>query len=51
MLLYPYLKQGQSNADVDGRQVWHCPDNYRPQEECGYGFNTNLNWVMRRKSS
>lgn len=45
MLLYPYLRQGKSNADVEGVQVWHCPSNDRPLEACGYGFNTNLNWV------
>ena len=44
-LLYPYLRQGQSNSDVDGDQVWHCPGNLRPLEEAGFGFNTNLNWV------
>lgn len=45
MLLYPYLNQGQSNADVDGRQVWNCPSNNNPETECGYGINTRLNWV------
>jgi prepilin-type processing-associated H-X9-DG protein/prepilin-type N-terminal cleavage/methylation domain-containing protein len=49
MLLYPYLKQGASNADVDGRQVWNCPSNNDPQQECGYGFNTNLNWVKLQR--
>src|SRR4051794_14050702 len=24
-LLYPYLRQGKSNADNAGNQVWHCP--------------------------
>lgn len=43
-LLYPYIGRGRSNEDVDEDQVWHCPDNQRPQEEAGYGFNTNLNW-------
>ena len=45
MLLYPYLEQGKSNVDVSGRQVWNCPTNGRPDDQCGYGFNTNLNWV------
>lgn len=43
-LLYPYLQQGESNADTDGRQVWHCPSNERANEEAGYGFNTYINW-------
>jgi prepilin-type N-terminal cleavage/methylation domain-containing protein len=45
MLLYPYLNQGRNNADVQTRQVWNCPANLSPDEQCGYGFNTNLNWV------
>lgn len=45
MLLYPYLQQGKSNADVSGSQVWNCPANALPDTQCGYGFNTNLNWV------
>jgi prepilin-type N-terminal cleavage/methylation domain-containing protein len=45
MLLYPYLNQGQNNADVQTRQVWNCPSNLSIEEQCGYGFNTNLNWV------
>jgi len=45
MLLYPYLGHGKDNADVSGSQVWNCPANARPEEECGYGFNTSLNWV------
>ncbi|HEX7011040.1 MAG TPA: DUF1559 domain-containing protein [Phycisphaeraceae bacterium] len=44
-LLYPYLKQGQSNTDLDGDQVWHCPSNDQPQQAAGYGFNANLNWA------
>jgi prepilin-type N-terminal cleavage/methylation domain-containing protein/prepilin-type processing-associated H-X9-DG protein len=44
MLLYPYINQGKNNADVDGRQVWHCPSNDKPLTQCGYGFNTALNW-------
>ncbi len=44
-LLYPYLHQGESNADIAGDQVWHCSSNDKPQQAAGYGFNTNLNWV------
>jgi prepilin-type processing-associated H-X9-DG protein/prepilin-type N-terminal cleavage/methylation domain-containing protein len=44
MLLYPYINQGKSNTDIDGKQVWHCPANERPLTQCGYGFNTALNW-------
>ena len=44
-LLYPYLKQGESNQDLDGNQVWHCPANDQPDEAAGYGFNTALNFV------
>lgn len=45
MLLYPYLNQGHDNSDITGRQVWNCPANLAPLTQCGYGFNTNLNWV------
>lgn len=45
ILLYPYLMQGMNNADVEGSQVWNCPSNDQPKLQCGYGFNTNLNWV------
>jgi prepilin-type N-terminal cleavage/methylation domain-containing protein/prepilin-type processing-associated H-X9-DG protein len=43
--LYPYLQQGRNNSDLDGVQVWNCPANLHPDQEAGYGFNTNLNWV------
>jgi prepilin-type N-terminal cleavage/methylation domain-containing protein/prepilin-type processing-associated H-X9-DG protein len=43
--LYPYLRQGKSNADFDERQVWNCPANDRREQEASYGFNTNLNWI------
>jgi len=43
--LYPYLKQGTSNADFNPRQVWNCPSNDRIDQEASYGFNTNLNFV------
>jgi len=53
-LLYPYLRQGKSNTDNDGNQVWHCPSNDRadappPQTEASYGFNTYLNGVRITK--
>ena len=48
-LLYPYLRQGMNNADVEGSQVWHCPENENVAYECGYGFNTKLNWVKITK--
>lgn len=44
MLLYPYLRQGQSNSDTNTQQVWHCPANLMPEVSAGYGFNTYLNW-------
>ena len=44
-LLYPYLAQGKNNADNEGNQVWHCPENQRVEEEASYGFNINLNGV------
>ncbi|HEX8911910.1 MAG TPA: prepilin-type N-terminal cleavage/methylation domain-containing protein [Humisphaera sp.] len=45
MLLYPYIGQGENNADVRGNQVWHCAGNELDDVQCGFGFNTNLNWV------
>ena len=48
-LLHPYLRQGKSNADNDGNQVWHCPTNERTDVEASYGFNTNLNAVKVTK--
>jgi prepilin-type N-terminal cleavage/methylation domain-containing protein/prepilin-type processing-associated H-X9-DG protein len=53
-LLYPYLRQGKSNSDNDGNQVWHCPSNDRanapaPHTETSYGFNTKLNAVKITK--
>ncbi|MEX0887685.1 MAG: prepilin-type N-terminal cleavage/methylation domain-containing protein [Phycisphaeraceae bacterium] len=44
-LLYPYLRQGRDNADIDGDQVWQCPANDQPARAAGYGFNTRLNAV------
>jgi prepilin-type N-terminal cleavage/methylation domain-containing protein/prepilin-type processing-associated H-X9-DG protein len=49
MLLFPYINQGKNNADVAGRQVWHCPANDKPLTQCGYGFNTALNWMPPTK--
>src|SRR5687768_18570446 len=46
-LLWPYLKQGKSNSDNRGNQVWHCPANERVDEEASYGFNTYLNGQRR----
>jgi prepilin-type N-terminal cleavage/methylation domain-containing protein/prepilin-type processing-associated H-X9-DG protein len=48
-LLYPYLRQGKSNADNAGNQVWHCPSNERVDVETSYGFNTKLNAVKMVK--
>src|SRR3954467_8880655 len=48
-LLYPYLRQGRSNADTAGNQVWNCPSNERTDVEASYGFNTNLNGVRLNK--
>ncbi len=45
MLLYPYLAQGQNNADVTNNQVWNCPANSFPTNAAGYGFNTLMNLV------
>ena len=42
-LLWPYLRQGRSNADNAGNQAWHCPSNDRVDIEASYGFNTHLN--------
>ncbi len=45
-LLFPYLQQGQNNADVSDGQVWNCPSNQRQQlVAAGYGFNTLMNNV------
>jgi len=48
-LLWPYMRQGRSNQDNAGNQVWHCPSNQRVNEEASYGFNTNLNGVRLTK--
>ncbi len=44
MLLYPYTKSGQINADTKRDQVWFCPSTKNPDKEAGYGFNTFLNF-------
>ena len=44
-LLFPYLRQGKSNGDNAGNQVWHCPSNERVDVETSYGFNTRLNAI------
>lgn len=44
VLLYPYLQQGQNNADLNDRDVWHCPSNLHPDEAASYGFNPVLNY-------
>ncbi|MEQ2007701.1 MAG: type II secretion system protein [Limisphaerales bacterium] len=47
VLLYPYLKQGQNNADTADGQVWNCPSNQRQQlVSAGYGLNSLLNNVF-----
>jgi prepilin-type N-terminal cleavage/methylation domain-containing protein len=43
-LLFEYLHQGRSNADVRENDIWNCPSNAQPLEAAGYGFNANLNW-------
>lgn len=48
-LLYKYLRQGRSNSDNEGNQVWHCPGNERVDVETSYGFNTRLNAVKLTK--
>ena len=48
-LLHPYIRQGKSNTDNAGNQVWHCPSNARVEEEASYGFNTYLNGVRLNK--
>lgn len=45
ILLYPYLRQGTDNSDVQGNQVWHCPGNALPETAAGYGLSSKLNWV------
>jgi prepilin-type N-terminal cleavage/methylation domain-containing protein/prepilin-type processing-associated H-X9-DG protein len=48
-LLYPYIKQGKSNAENIYNAVWTCPSNERITEEASYGFNTTLNGVKLNK--
>jgi prepilin-type N-terminal cleavage/methylation domain-containing protein/prepilin-type processing-associated H-X9-DG protein len=42
-LLYPYIKQGTSNADRSQIDVWRCPSNPTPTLSASYGFNTYCN--------
>jgi prepilin-type processing-associated H-X9-DG protein len=44
VLLYPYLQQGQTNAELNERDVWFCQANTRPNESASYGFNPILNY-------
>src|SRR6476646_6784641 len=43
VLLYPYTKSGQNNAQLGSGQVWFCPSTRTPNTEASYGFNANLN--------
>jgi prepilin-type processing-associated H-X9-DG protein len=45
ILLYPYTRSGQNNAQAGGGQVWFCPSTRNPAAEASYGFNANLNFV------
>jgi prepilin-type processing-associated H-X9-DG protein len=44
VLLYPYLQQGQTNADLNERDVWFCQANTLPETSASYGFNPYLNY-------
>lgn len=44
VLLYPYLQQGQTNADLNDRDIWFCQANTRVDESASYGFNPVLNY-------
>jgi prepilin-type N-terminal cleavage/methylation domain-containing protein/prepilin-type processing-associated H-X9-DG protein len=45
VLLYPYTKSGQNNAQAGGNQLWYCPSTTRIGTEASYGFNTYMNFV------
>jgi prepilin-type N-terminal cleavage/methylation domain-containing protein/prepilin-type processing-associated H-X9-DG protein len=45
VLLYPYTKSGQNNAQAGGNQLWFCPSTGRVGTEASYGFNTLINFV------
>jgi len=45
-LLYPYIKQGRSNADTRNLDIWSCPSNTNRQSAASYGFNVNTNWIQ-----
>jgi len=44
-LLYPYIKQGTSNADRSNIDIWRCPSAPNPTQQASYGFNVNTNWA------
>jgi prepilin-type N-terminal cleavage/methylation domain-containing protein/prepilin-type processing-associated H-X9-DG protein len=46
ILLYPYIKQGTSNADRSSVDIWRCPSNATPTLSASYGFNVNTNWAF-----
>lgn len=45
VLLYPYTKSGQSNAQLDSNQVWFCPSVKNRATQASYGFSSSLNFV------
>ena len=53
VLLFPYTQSGESNADRDPNELWHCPeinefDANGDALEAGYGFSTSMNWMPLR---
>lgn len=45
-LLFPYTTAGASNDDISDDQIWFCLGTDDPENEAGYGFNTNMGFVM-----
>lgn len=45
LLLYPYTKSGQSNADVSKSQVWTCPSVRNQTGQASYGMSSSWNWL------
>lgn len=45
ILLYPYTKSGQSNAQMDSNQVWFCPSLKNRATQASYGFNSSINFM------
>jgi prepilin-type N-terminal cleavage/methylation domain-containing protein/prepilin-type processing-associated H-X9-DG protein len=45
ILLYPYTKSGQNNAQLDSNQVWFCPSVKNRTAQASYGFSSSLNFV------